>query len=37
MPFHSEKQRRWMFKNKPEMAKRWAHEVVRRHRKKRKR
>jgi len=23
MPFKSEKQRRWMFANKPEMAKRW--------------
>ena len=26
MPFKSEKQRRWMFANKPEMAKRWAAE-----------
>ena len=26
MPFKSEKQRRWMFANKPEMAKRWASE-----------
>lgn len=24
MPFKSEKQRRWMFANKPKMAKRWA-------------
>jgi hypothetical protein len=23
-PFKSEKQRRWMWKNKPEMAKEWA-------------
>lgn len=32
MPFKSEKQRRWMFANKPRMAKRWA-----RHSKKKKR
>lgn len=24
MPFKSEKQRRWMWANKPKMAKRWA-------------
>jgi hypothetical protein len=24
MPFKSAKQRRWMFKNKPKMARRWA-------------
>jgi hypothetical protein len=26
MPFKSKKQRKWMFKNKPTMAKRWAKE-----------
>jgi hypothetical protein len=26
MPFKSNKQRRWMFKNKPKMACEWAHE-----------
>jgi len=26
MPFKSEKQRRWMWANEPEMAKRWAAE-----------
>ena len=26
MPFASEKQRRWMHKNKPEMAKKWEKE-----------
>lgn len=25
MPFKSEKQRRWMHANKPEMAKKWEH------------
>jgi len=29
MPFASEKQRRWMHKNKPEMAKKWEKEKVR--------
>jgi len=24
MPFKSDKQRRWMYKNKPEMAKKWS-------------
>lgn len=24
MPFRSEKQRRWMYKNKPALAKKWA-------------
>jgi len=24
MPFASDKQRRWMYKNKPEMAQKWA-------------
>ena len=28
MPFKSEKQRKWMHANKPEMAKRWAREVA---------
>ena len=27
MPFASEKQRRWMHKNKPEMAKKWEKEM----------
>ena len=26
MPFKSEKQRRWMYANEPEMAKRWSEE-----------
>jgi len=26
MPFQSEKQRRWMWKNKPDMAKKWTDE-----------
>jgi hypothetical protein len=26
MPFKSAKQKKWMFKNKPEMAKKWADE-----------
>jgi hypothetical protein len=26
MPFKSEKQRRWMYANKPEMAERWSEE-----------
>lgn len=26
MPFVSEKQRRWMFKNEPAMAHKWAHD-----------
>lgn len=25
MPWKSDKQRRWMYKNKPEMAQEWAH------------
>lgn len=25
MPFKSEKQRRWMWKNKPKLAREWAH------------
>lgn len=25
MPFRSEKQRRWLWANKPALAKRWAH------------
>jgi len=24
MPFRSERQRKWMFKNKPELAKKWS-------------
>lgn len=27
MPFKSEAQRRWMYKNKPDMAKRWETET----------
>jgi len=27
MPFESKAQARWMFSNKPEMARRWAHET----------
>lgn len=27
MPFKSQAQRKWMFKNKPEMAKEWAKET----------
>jgi hypothetical protein len=27
MPFKSQAQRKWMFANKPEMAKRWAKET----------
>ena len=27
MPFKSESQRRWMYKNKPKMAKRWESET----------
>lgn len=27
MPFKSKAQMKWMFANKPEMAKRWAHET----------
>lgn len=27
MPFRSVKQQKWMFKNKPKMAKRWAKET----------
>jgi cytochrome oxidase assembly protein ShyY1 len=30
MPFKSEKQRKWMWKNEPEMAKRWEEEEKRR-------
>lgn len=30
MPFKSVKQARWMFKNKPRMARRWAGEMSRR-------
>jgi hypothetical protein len=29
MPFKSAKQRRWMFANKPAMARRWANESKR--------
>jgi hypothetical protein len=28
MPFKSEKQRRWMYANEPEMARRWSKEAV---------
>ncbi len=35
MPFKSSKQRRWMFKNKPKMARKWAeHSKKRKGRKK---
>lgn len=37
MPFKSPKQRRWMFANKPKMAKRWAREGKRKSGGKRKR
>jgi len=29
MPFKSEKQRRWMWKNKPELAREWSHKYGR--------
>lgn len=29
MPWASEKQRKWMWANKPEMARKWAHEAKR--------
>jgi len=28
MPFKSEKQRKWMYKNKPKMAKKWQKETA---------
>lgn len=28
MPFKSDKQKRWMYANKPEMAKRWVKEML---------
>ena len=28
MPFKSEKQKKWMYKNKPKMAKRWQKETT---------
>ena len=34
MPFKSEKQRRWMYTNEPEMAERWSREEARAKRKK---
>lgn len=34
MPFKSEKQRRWMWANKPEMARRWENEEKKRKKKK---
>lgn len=34
MPFKSEKQRRWMYANKPEMAERWSDESKKGRRKK---
>jgi len=37
MPFKSDKQRKWMWKNKPEMAKEWAREEKAKKRKKRRR
>lgn len=36
MPFRSEKQRRWMWANKPAMAKRWSKKYGSKPRKKRK-
>ena len=33
MPFKSNKQRKWMFKNKPKMARRWANEGKRKRKK----
>lgn len=30
MPFKSEKQKRWMYANKPEMAKKWSAEEKKR-------
>lgn len=37
MPFKSAKQRKWMFKNRPAMARRWANEGKRRKRGRKKR
>lgn len=37
MPFKSEKQRRWMYANEPEMAKRWSEEEDEEEREKRRR
>jgi len=34
MPFKSEKQRRWMWANKPHMAKKWTEETKRTKRRK---
>lgn len=36
MPFKSEKQRRWMWANKPELARKWAKEEKQKKRKKKK-
>lgn len=36
MPFKSEKQRRWMWANKPELARKWAKEEKHKKKKKKK-
>jgi len=36
MPFKSEKQRRWMWANKPELARKWAKEEKQKKKKKKK-